>query len=178
MVANVISRRYADALFNASLKINEVDTVYSDLGELSDKMESNREFRYFMLTPRIKKSRKIELISRLFTGRFSDITLNFLYLLMEKRRQEYIRRIFQYYKNLYDKHHNRMEIKTIAPVELTDVEKEKISDVLADVTGKEVTLMSVVDHSLIGGLVTQIGNKVYDDSIKGHLELIRKEMAE
>ena len=78
MIANVISRRYADALFSASLKSNIVDTVYSDLEELAERMEANREFQYFLLTPRIKKSRKVDLINRIFLGRFSEITLNFL----------------------------------------------------------------------------------------------------
>ncbi|MCK4965460.1 ATP synthase F1 subunit delta [bacterium] len=176
MIANVISRRYADALFNASLKSNIVDTVYSDIEELAERMETNREFQYFLLTPRIKKSRKVDLINQIFSGIFSEITLNFLCLLLEKRRQEYIKRIFGYYKILYDKHHNRAEIEATSSIELTDDEEAQIKSTLEKITGKIVMITNTIDPSLIGGLITKIGNTVYDDSIKGYLELMRKEM--
>ena len=176
MIANVISRRYADALFNASLKSNIVDTVYSDLKELSERMETNREFQYFLLTPRIKKSRKVDLIGQIFSGRFSEITLSFLCLLLEKRRQEHIKRIFGYYKVLYDKYHNRAEIETTSSVEFTDEEKAQIKSTLEKITGKSVTVTNTIDSSLIGGLITKIGNTVYDNSIKGQLESMKKEM--
>ena len=139
-------------------------------------MEENREFRYFMLTPRIKKSRKKELITELFEQKFSEITIHFLFILLDKRRQEYLKNINDYFKVLYDRYHKRMEITAVSSLELTENENSKLKQTLAKITGKIVTVINKVDPSIIGGLIVKIENKVYDNSIKGHLENARREM--
>ena len=54
--------------------------------------------------------------------------------------------------------------------ELTSAQQEKIQKKLVTVTGKEVTLRTHRDESLIGGVVVRIGDKRIDGSVKGRLE--------
>ena len=176
MIANTISRRYAEAIFKASTSFNCLEEVYNDLNELSDKMETNREFRYFMLTPRIKKSRKKELIIELFKDKFSEVTIQFLFILLDKRRQEYLKRINNYFKVLHDRYHKRMEITAISPLKLTKEEKSRLKQTLEKITGKIVSIINKIDPSIIGGLIIKIENKILNNSIKGHLENLRREM--
>jgi F-type H+-transporting ATPase subunit delta len=176
MIANTISRRYAEAIFKASISYNCLEKVYSDLNELSERMEKDKEFRYFMLTPRIKKSRKRELITELFKDKFSEVTIHFLFLLLEKRRQEHLKRINEYFKVLYDRYHKKIEITAVSYVELTEEEKKSLKKILERITGKLVSIINKIDSSILGGLVVKIENKVYDNSIKRHLENVRSEM--
>ena len=176
MISNTISRRYANAIFKASSTFDCLEEVSSDLNELSNEMETNREFRYFMLTPRIKKSRKKELITELFKDKFSDVTIHFLFILIDKRRQEYLRKINDYFKVLYDRYHQRMEVTAVSQLELTKEEKSKLKETLEKITGKIISIANKIDPSIIGGLVIKIENRILDNSVKGHLEILRKEM--
>ena len=177
MIANTIARRYAEAIFKASSKFDCLEEVYNDLNELANEMEISQEFRYFMLTPRIKKSRKKELITELFKEKFSDVTIHFLFVLIDKRRQEYLKRINNYFKVLYDRYHQRMEITAVSTLALTEEEKSKLKQTLEKITGKIISIVNKIDPSILGGLIIKIENKIFNNSIKGHLENLRKEMA-
>jgi len=176
MIVNTISRRYAKAVFKAAVSFNNLEEVYGDLDELSDKIETSREFRYFMLTPRIKKNRKKELIAELFKNKFSEVTISFLLILLDKRRQEYIKGINEYFKVLYKRHHKIMDVTTISSVELTGEEKDALKKTLEKITGKVIKIIDEVDPSILGGLIIKIENKIYDNSIVSHLEGLKKEM--
>ncbi len=176
MIANTISRRYAEAVFRASVSLNYLEAVNNDLAELSDKMKTSREFRYFMLTPRIKKNRKKELITKLFIDKFSEVTFRFLFMLIDKRRQEYIKNINEYFKILYARHHQRMDVTAVSSTVLTDNEKNTLKQNIEKATGKIISIINKIDSSIIGGLIIEIENKIYDNSIKNQLESLKKEM--
>ena len=55
---------------------------------------------------------------------------------------------------------------------LDDRQVEEIKEALAKSTGKKVVLTVEVDPSLIGGVVTKIGDKVFDGSVKTQLTRI------
>ena len=56
---------------------------------------------------------------------------------------------------------------------LTENELGRIKELLSKRTGKDVEISADVDASIIGGLITKIENKVYDNSIKTRLEKLR-----
>ena len=101
MTTDALARRYARAFFDAAIKQDALEQVADDLSVLTDLMRTRREFRYFMLTPRIKKSRKPELLKQML-AQFAHLSLAFVETLIEKRRQKLIPRIQQAFQALVD----------------------------------------------------------------------------
>jgi F-type H+-transporting ATPase subunit delta len=59
-------------------------------------------------------------------------------------------------------------------VALTDDQKERLADALGKATGKKVEVKVVVDPSVLGGLVAQVGDTVIDGSIRARLDQLRE----
>ena len=59
-------------------------------------------------------------------------------------------------------------------VELTDDQKRRLAEALKQSTGKDVDVVVVVDPSVIGGVVTRIGDTVIDGSVRHRLAQLRE----
>ena len=118
----------------------------------------------------IQRQDKKELLRKLFEGELSGTVLNFLYLLVDKRRIELFDAIEDIYRSLSNEARGIVVADVTSAQELTSAQQEKIQKKLATVTGKEVTLRTHRDESLIGGVVVRIGDKRIDGSVKGRLE--------
>ena len=58
-------------------------------------------------------------------------------------------------------------------IELTDDQQERLAAALTKATGKEVEVKVVVDPSVIGGVVSQVGDTVIDGSVRHRLQQLR-----
>jgi len=86
-----IVRRYASALFAAASKANAVDQVESDLGLVGYALESSPALWDTLVSPIIPPEKKREILADIFEGKISGVTLSYLGLLVDKRREEAIR---------------------------------------------------------------------------------------
>jgi F-type H+-transporting ATPase subunit delta len=59
-------------------------------------------------------------------------------------------------------------------VPLTDDQKARLAESLKALTGKDVDLLIEIDPSVLGGLVTQIGDTVIDGSVRQRLAQLRE----
>ncbi len=59
-------------------------------------------------------------------------------------------------------------------VALTDDQKARLAAALKQRTGKDVDIIVVIDPSVIGGVVTQIGDTVIDGSVRQRLSQLRE----
>ncbi|HYH85973.1 MAG TPA: ATP synthase F1 subunit delta, partial [Pyrinomonadaceae bacterium] len=66
------------------------------------------------------------------------------------------------------------QVTTARPV--SSEMQEALRARLAEVTGSKVRLEFGVDNDLIGGVVTRIGSTLYDGSVRGQLQQIRRKM--
>jgi F-type H+-transporting ATPase subunit delta len=172
MMTDALARRYARAVFDAAAKQDAVEQVQEDLQTLARLMESDRKFRYFLLTPRIKKSRKPILLKEML-DQFAPLSLNFVELLIGKQRQEMIPQIAAQYQKLADM------LAGVTDVYLTSAEALDASTVprviqqMEDSIQQRVRLHTSQDDELLGGLVIRIGHTVYDYSVRGQLKQMR-----
>ena len=73
-----------------------------------------------------------------------------------------------------DKGLERAEI--VSAVELTAGQQKNISDALSVLIGKELTVVTRVDESLLGGFVARVGDRLIDGSIRTRFEDMRREL--
>jgi F-type H+-transporting ATPase subunit delta len=61
-------------------------------------------------------------------------------------------------------------------VPLTDDQQSRLVTALKKSTGKDVEIKVVVDPSVLGGVITQIGDTVIDGSLRNRLNKVRESL--
>ena len=173
-----IANRYAKALVAVSFKLNQHEQVAQELLQFEDLLAHHKELVLFYTNPAIavakKKAATRELLGKLA---FSQTTSNFLLVLIDNHRMggfAEIRKAFQQELN------NRLgvtqaEVTTAA--ELDAQTHQKLVARLAALTGKKVALKFANDPGLIGGVVTRIGDTIYDGSIRQQLNSMKSRLS-
>ena len=74
---------------------------------------------------------------------------------------------------MQDEMAGRVQAILTSATPVDDKVKNAIAEKLSSVLGKTVTLNSVIDPSIIGGMVIRIGDTIYDGSVVNQLAQIR-----
>lgn len=175
MMDRRIVSRYAAALFRSAQSADVVDLVESDLGLIAYSFETVPSLEQAIVSPLIPAEKKREIVTGIFQDKIQEVTLFYLYLLIDKRREEIITQTEEEYIRLANEARGIVCARVTAAVELTDNEITRLRAKLSEITSCRVDLSIEIDPSIIGGLVVRIGDTVMDGSIAGHLEKIREE---
>jgi len=165
----LVEKRYAQALLELSL--NDINSVVEEFSQLVDLYNSDRQFREFLIDPRVKAEKKQSFIRNVFTDRLSVNMLNFLLLLTAKQRIGELPGIYTQFVQLANERANVLDMKIIT---VSPLEEQKIAALKEKFRKKynagDVKVTEVIDPSIIGGIKVVIGDQVYDGSIKGRIE--------
>ncbi|MEI6206968.1 MAG: ATP synthase F1 subunit delta [Desulfuromonadales bacterium] len=174
MINNTLARRYARALVQLGSEEGLVDQFRTELANFEHLFAGNAELCAAFANPALthdqKKSIMKELIAKVSV---SELVGNFLLLLVDKNRVAFLGQIVQTYEKLADEFSGviRPVITTAFPLDNSQV--ALIQGALEKKTGKRVIPQVTVDKSLLGGIVTQIGDIAYDSSVKTQLSRIK-----
>jgi F-type H+-transporting ATPase subunit delta len=86
--------------------------------------------------------------------------------------------IFNSLQSLTDTRAGVVRAQVTSAAKLAPNQVNAIKAALAKKTGKKVLVETEVDEALIGGVITRLGGKVYDGSIRTQLQAIRTAAAE
>lgn len=176
MIERRIVRRYAAALFNAAEKAKMVDRVESDLGLISYALETSPNLLDAMISPLIPAFKKRSVVQSIFKDNLAEITISYLYLLIDHQREEAMLQTEEEYLELANEARGIMSAEVITAIHLNEDEEVKLKEKLDDMTGKRVRLEKRIDPGIIGGVVIKIGDRVIDGSIKGRLAAIKEKL--
>ena len=172
-----VAHAYANALFEVGKEKGKLDSLRDQLGQFADALDSNRELQVFFFSPYFSSAEKIDGAKRAIVGADPEF-VNFLALLIEKRRMTEIFRIRRQFEELWKHENRRIDVTVTSAVELDPAVVSKIGEEIQRQTGQEVDLASRVDEDILGGVVLQVGNMVLDASIRSRLEKLRKSVAQ
>jgi len=177
MKGKQVSVRYARSLFEFALEQKALDSVHADILLLKKVSGENKEFRFLLKSPIVQTEKKAKILSLIFGGSVSKLTLAFLLLLVRKRREQYIPDIAEEFIDQYNEHSNILpvEVKTATP--LTEEIKKEMLAVMKKYTDATIELSGTVDPELIGGFVINWKDKQYDASVSHEIEKLRRAIA-
>lgn len=174
MISNAIARRYAKALVQLGAEEGAVDRFGAELARAAAVLGTSADLRLILGSPayRIEAKREIlkDVIAKLS---LSGSVANFLQVLLDRGRIGCLPQIVQSYESLADELSGVVRPLLVSAVSLEDAQVEEMKSALSKATGKKVVLSVKVDPSLIGGVVTKIGDKVFDGSVRTQLDRIR-----
>ena len=170
-----IARVYSEALFDVAREKGALDEVQEQLGQFADAVAADRDLQVFFFSPYFSSSEKRDGISKAVSGANEEL-INFLELLAEKHRMPTLFRIRRRYDELWAIENQRLEVTVTSAIPLDDSVIESVGKEIEEKTGKRIELRGEVDEDIIGGLVLQVGNRVFDASIRSRLDKLRREV--
>ena len=172
-----IARRYAKALLLIGKEDGQADSYRDELAAVADLIGSERTLEQALTNPLYDAAgRRKVLLTVIEKLGLSQVMQSFLVLLFDKRRIGFIGQINQFYQKLADELKGVARASLVSATELSSDTVEKIRIALSKRTGKDIVLEVEQDPSLIGGLVTRIGDLVLDGSIKSQLVNMRESL--
>lgn len=161
-----VSERYVEALFSAANERGVLDEVQSDVEGLIDLLTSSEDLTAYVTDPFILPEQKREAFTSLFQGKVQDLTLNFLLLLCEKRRERLLAEMLADYLTLIDERRGVATAEVTSATELSDGQLESLRARLSAYSGKDVRVVASVDSSLGAGFIARLGDQVFDGTLE------------
>ena len=170
---DAIATTYAEALFSLSLDDNKEDQIFEETKLISACFNENKAILKIFDARELNIESKKSILSKVFANRVSSDTYNFLRLLVDKRRINYILDMCQEYKRMYYLYKNIKEATVYAVALLEKEQIEAIKLALENKYESEFVINNVVDESLIGGVKIMIEDVVIDGSIANKLKRLK-----
>lgn len=170
-----IASRYAKSLIELSQEQGKLDRVLEDL-ESFKAVAANRDFYLLMKSPIVNADKKLSVIKALFEGRYDDLTLAFLRILITKGREMYLPEISEEFLHQYKKikHVSTVKVTTAKPMSAEALEALRKKLEASTETDDKVEIETAVDESLIGGFVLEFDDKIYDASVQQKLDELKR----
>jgi F-type H+-transporting ATPase subunit delta len=173
MLNKKIARRYAQALIEIGKEDNRVEEFKIELENFSDLLKKFPEFQNALLSPLYSaEDLKKTILGVAEKIKLSETIKNFLCLLVDKRRIQYFSAILELYEDLTYQISGYVKARVITARPLSTGDFESIKKSLEDITQKKVLLNSVVEPQIIGGVIAEVGDKIFDGSIRNQLQRI------
>jgi F-type H+-transporting ATPase subunit delta len=174
-----IARIYAEALLNVAAKTDDVESVVAELEEIeADVLRPNPQFAAVLDSFSVPTTDKDRILTDVFEGRATPSVVRFLKILNQHGRLGMLVPVIQEARALWDQKLNRRPVLVKSAVALDDGQKTLLHDKIAAMIHATPVARYEVDPSLIGGLVIQDGDNLYDASIKTKLATMRKRLIE
>ena len=174
MTGSRAATRYAKAILGYAQEQGSLEAVHSDMLEISKVVESNDELRQLIESPVIKSELKSKVLKEVFGG-CSDSTEKLFALLLENNRIEIIGMVADKFIARYDELKGKENAVVTTAVALTKELEAKILEKVTSLTGKEITLVKIVDESIIGGFILRVGDQQFDASIANKLNNLKRD---
>jgi F-type H+-transporting ATPase subunit delta len=102
--------------------------------------------------------------------------LNFLLLILDKKRETYLELIFKEYEEMADESRNIKKAELISAMAVSDEDIKTLSETLSSSTGKTIQLKLIIDPAIIGGIKIRMGDKIIDASVAKKLEMLKNNL--
>ena len=169
-VTSGVAGRYASALFDLAVEEKKVAEVEKDLAMFQGLFDGSADLQRMVRSPVIpadEQGRALgTILERAGAGALAQ---NFFKLIARNRRLFAAYDMARTYRTLAARSRGEVNAEVVSAHPLSDSESQALKDALKASVGKDVTLSTKVDPSLLGGLVVKLGSRMVDSSLKTKL---------
>jgi F-type H+-transporting ATPase subunit delta len=173
LISTAIAEPYAQALMSVALSHDLTDLFGEACRSLVTLLEKSPELEAFIASPVIKEIDKKTVLGQIMGEGANFYLLNFLMLLIDKRRIIFLEKICRQYLTLLRKLTNTVLAEVTSATKLSSEQSESIANKIEELTGaQDVEIKTRIDPNLIGGITIKVGSKVFDASLRGQLRRV------
>lgn len=176
--AKAVASLYARSFITAA-KQNNVSDADEELGSfVDDILADSPDFRTLLISESISRDDKLGLIDRVVAPKSTEFFANFLKVLVRHGRIDLVDEIRQVVIQLQEELAGNQRVQIRSAKQLSDKSRSEITNQLKNKLGFDPILQESVDESLIGGLIIQVGDTVYDSSLRTRLKTLTGRLTE
>lgn len=175
MKDTTLAIRYAKAYIELALSRDQLEQAVEGAKAAAGFFDASPEARQVLASPLIPASDKAEALSRALGQGIPVQAQEFVRFVIDKGRAEFLPEILYQVGVLYEGIRGIRHAEAVSAVEMTPGQIEELSVRLKALTGAEqIVLHARVDPSLLGGVRVKVGDVVWDGSLSGRLEELKK----
>ncbi len=171
-----VASRYAKSLLDLSKEQNVLEAVKNDMIQFQLIAKQNISLQTMLKSPVVNNGDKMAVLKKIFASGFNPMTISFFAIVVRKNRAAVLESISETFLQQYNDFNNIISatVKTAQPIDAAVT--AEVTQFIEKQSGKKVALTTIIDPSLIGGLVIQVGDNLYDASISGKINKVKQNL--
>jgi F-type H+-transporting ATPase subunit delta len=166
------ARRYAEALFSLALERGTLDDWGAQLQRIATVVEDPVAQRV-LAGPTGSVDAKRRALEAL-AGPLSREVMTLVGIMLERKRVQLFPGLAAAFAARLREHRGVELANVTTAIEMGDAERNLVAERVARQIGKRVELRTTVDPEIIGGVVVRVGDQLFDASVRGKLEALRR----
>ena len=152
-------------------------TIASELFEFSRTVAANPELELALGSRLGDAAAKGDLVAKLLTGRASEATVLVASSLVQQPRERRVRQLLSRAIRIVADERGRAVATVTAAAALSTEQASRLTELLSRRYGTKISLNTVIDPTVVGGLRVQIADDVIDMSVSSRLADLRQRLA-
>ena len=170
-----IASRYGLALFSLAIDKNKVLEWQEEVKELVSVLKENADFIMILGSSFMPLNERQEILEKSLQGVDKEI-IALMKVVMENNRTSSLLDIFESFNSYCNEYRGISEGYVYSTLKLEQKVINQIEDKISKMEHNKVELKNVIDPTLIGGIKIVIHDRIYDGSIKHHLEMMKTDL--
>ena len=171
---DLISDRYASALYDLASEKKLVDVVLDDLLFIQSMIKNNKDLKLVIKSPLIKSNNKLEILQNILKSKNpNELSLTFLKVLSKNKRFQKTVDIIAQFKNINAQKRGDVLADITSAEKLSNEQQDNIKEQLRTILGDKLSLSYKVDEQIIGGLIIKVGSKMIDTSLSNKINKLK-----
>ena len=155
------------------------EQALAQLEQFTAVLKESQELRTALLSPAITIGPKQKVIGKIGTQLgFAGYVKNFLVVVTRHRRLNLLGEICERFEALLDESQGLLRASVATAWPLDENGQAALTAALSQVTGKQVRCGYEVDAALVGGVAVRVGSTMYDGSVRGQLNGLRRRLSQ
>jgi F-type H+-transporting ATPase subunit delta len=171
-----LARTYAKAFLAATESLDQAGLVEELDSLVADVLDKFPDFNFHLTSDFLSHDERVELIDVVLGGRASAPVVNLLKVLSQNHRLGMLMLLVRTIHKLYGEMNGRHEVRVYVPEVLSADLQQGLRQALQTRLGVEADFHFHIKPELIGGMVVQVGDTVFDGSVRTTLERARQQM--
>lgn len=172
---NEVASRYALALYSLAVEENKIDSWQDEVKELMRAFNENADFVMVLGSSFLTIEERKQILHETLNDVSSEI-VSMLDIVIDNHRTFLIPEILQAFNSVCNENKGVLQGLLYSHIHLAQEQIIQIENKISEVEHQKVELKNVIDPTLIGGIKIVINDKIYDGSIKHHLEQMKKDL--
>lgn len=172
-----IARVYAGALMQTAAKTGQAEAVGDELSAfVGSALEGHPRIGAFLASTAINRKAKGPVLEKALGSSASELFRKFVGVLNQNGRLGLLRAVDAAYRRMRDEAAGRVRVKVTSAAALSADQTAALTKTLSQSLKAEPVLDARVNPDILGGLVVQVGDKVYDTSVRTRLDNLRTQL--
>jgi ATP synthase F1 delta subunit len=178
MVELTVAATYGTALFEVARDLDKIETTDEALTALDRIFRDEPEFFHLLCSPGIDAPGKKDALKAVLTDRVDKELLNFLFILIDKRRIGGFHAIVKAYRAQVNENLGISIGTAYSALPLPEDRRRRLEEETGKLLKKNVRLENLIDSEIIGGVRIFVDGKLIDASVRKRLDTLREQLAQ